>query len=68
MISPEDAVADLYRMAVVEERTTSTARLRTLSNYCVQELERPRETNGPGLRIRGTGEQRQDGGGLSTLE
>lgn len=40
MISPDDAVGDLYRMAVVEERTTSTARLRTLSNYCVQELER----------------------------
>ena len=40
MISPDDAVGDLYRMAVVEERTTSPARLRMLSDYCVQELER----------------------------
>ena len=40
MISPDDAVGDLYRLAVVEERTTSTARLRRLSDYCVQELER----------------------------
>ena len=68
MISPDDAVGDLYRMAVVEERTTSTARLRVLSNYRVQALERPCKTNGPGPRTCGAGKRRQDGDGLSTVE
>ncbi len=39
MISPDDAVQDLYRIAVVEGRTTSTVRLKMLADYCVQELE-----------------------------
>ena len=40
MISPDDTTGDLYRIAVVEEKATSTARLQTFSDYCVQELER----------------------------
>ena len=40
MISLEDAVGDLYRIAVVEGKATSTARMQTFSGYCVQELER----------------------------
>ncbi|MCY4488875.1 MAG: hypothetical protein OXF11_17400 [Deltaproteobacteria bacterium] len=40
MISLDEAVQDLYRIAVVEGRTTSTLRLQTLADYCVQELER----------------------------
>lgn len=38
MITLQDAVDDLYRIAVVEGKTTSTSRLRVLANYCVQEL------------------------------
>ena len=38
MISLQDAVDDLYRVAVVEGRTTSTNRLKTLADYCIQEL------------------------------
>lgn len=40
MVSLEDAVGDLYRIAVVEGKATSTARMQTFSDYCVQELER----------------------------
>lgn len=40
MISPDDAVQDLYRIAILEGRTTSTIRLKMLADYCVQELER----------------------------
>lgn len=40
MISPYDAVADLYRIAVVEGKSTSVQRLQKLADYCVQELER----------------------------
>ena len=40
MISPHDAVQDLYRIAILEDRTTSTIRLQMLADYCVQELER----------------------------
>lgn len=40
MISPDDAVQDLYRIAILEGRTTSTVRLQMLADYCVQELER----------------------------
>ena len=40
MISPDDAAGDLYRIAVVEGKATSTARLQMFSSYCVQELER----------------------------
>ena len=40
MISPDEAVKDLYRIAVLEGRTTSTIRLQMLADYCVQELER----------------------------
>ena len=39
MISLQEAVDDLHRIAVVEGKTTSTSRLNVLANYCVQELE-----------------------------
>ena len=32
--------SDLYRIAVVEGKTTSTVRLRMFSDYCVQEADR----------------------------
>ncbi|MDE0523504.1 MAG: hypothetical protein OXH79_16250 [Boseongicola sp.] len=38
MITLQDAVDDLYRMTVIEERRTSTKRLDVLADYCVQEL------------------------------
>ena len=38
MITLQDAVDDLYRMTVIEERGTSTKRLDVLADYCVQEL------------------------------
>lgn len=38
MISLQDAVDDLYRIAVVEGKATSTSRLNVLADYCVQEL------------------------------
>ena len=38
MISAQDAVDDLYRIAVAERRATSTARLDVLADFCVQEL------------------------------
>lgn len=38
MISLQDAVDDLYRLAVIERRRTSTKRLDVLANFCVQEL------------------------------
>ena len=44
MLVPQDAVDSLYRTAVAEDKTTSTARLDTLAEYCVQEL------TGRGLR------------------
>ena len=40
MISWQDAVGDLYRIAVQEGRSTSTARLDSLADFCVQELSR----------------------------
>ena len=40
MISLQDAVDDLYRVAVIEGKTTSTARLQLLADYCLQELAR----------------------------
>ena len=40
MITAQDAVVDLYRIAVAEERKTSTSRLDVLADYCVQELTR----------------------------
>ena len=40
MITAQQAVDDLYRIAVMEKRATSTARLDTLAEYCVQELNR----------------------------
>ena len=39
MITAQDAVDDLYRIAVTERKATSTARLDVLADYCVQELE-----------------------------
>ena len=40
MISVQDAIDDLYRIAVAEDKATSTTRLETLADYCVQELTR----------------------------
>lgn len=38
MIVLQDAVDDLYRLTVIEERRTSTKRLDVLADCCVQEL------------------------------
>ena len=38
MITDQDAVNDLYRIAVTERKATSTARLDVLADFCVQEL------------------------------
>ena len=38
MITAQDAVDALYRIAVTEEKATSTARLDVLADFCVQEL------------------------------
>ena len=40
MLVAQDAVDSLYRTAVTEDKTTSTARLDTLAEFCVQELTR----------------------------
>ena len=40
MITAQDAVDHLYRIAVTENKATSTARLDTLAEFCVQELAR----------------------------
>ena len=40
MITAQQAVDDLYRIAVTEKKATSTARLDSLAEYCVQELNR----------------------------
>lgn len=40
MISAQEAVDDLYRIAVAEEKATSTARLDVLADFCVQEVDR----------------------------
>ena len=40
MISWQDAVGDLFRIAVTEGRATSTARLDSLAEFCVQQLSR----------------------------
>ena len=40
MISIQDAIDDLFRIAVAEDKATSTTRLETLADYCVQELVR----------------------------
>ena len=40
MISIQNAIDDLYRIAVTEDKATSTIRLETLADYCVQELAR----------------------------
>ena len=39
MISLQDAVDDLYRLAVVEGKRTSTVRLSTLAAMCIEHLE-----------------------------
>ena len=38
-LSVQEAIEHLYRVAVVEEKTTSAARLSRLADFCVQELE-----------------------------
>lgn len=40
MITAQDAVDDLYRVAITEEKATSTSRLDLLADFCVQELTR----------------------------
>ena len=40
MITAQDAVDQLFRVAVTENKATSTARLDTLAELCVQELTR----------------------------
>ncbi len=40
MITAQEAVDDLYRIAVTEESSTSTARLDLLADFCVQEVNR----------------------------
>ena len=40
MITAQDAVDDLYRIAVTEDKATSTSRLDVLADFCVQELTR----------------------------
>lgn len=42
MITAQDAVDALYRIAVTEEKATSTSRLDVLADFCVQELTRRR--------------------------
>ena len=40
MLTAQHAVDHLYRVAVTENKATSTARLDTLAEFCVQELTR----------------------------
>ena len=40
MIAAQDAVDHLFRVAVTEEKATSTSRLDVLADFCVQELQR----------------------------
>ena len=40
MITAQQAVDHLYRVAVTENKATSTARLDTLAEFCVHELSR----------------------------
>ena len=40
MISIQDAIDDLHRIAVTEDKATSTTRLETLADFCTQELQR----------------------------
>lgn len=40
MISIQNAIDDLYRIAVAEDKATSTTRLETLADFCIQELAR----------------------------
>ena len=40
MISLQHAVDDLFRIAVVEGKSTSTGRLKKLADFCVEQLER----------------------------
>ena len=40
MTSLDDAIADLHRIVYLESKPTSPARLNTLADFCVQELER----------------------------
>ena len=40
MLVAQDAVDSLYRTAVTEDKMTSTTRLDTLAEFCVQELMR----------------------------
>ena len=42
MITAQAAVDDLFRVAVTEEKATSTSRLDVLADFCVQELHRRR--------------------------
>ena len=50
MITLEKTVADLYQIAVIEGKRTSTLRLGSLADLCVQELER-RHVVGAGKEV-----------------
>ena len=39
MITLQDAVDDLYRIAIIERKSTSKSRLDVLADYCVEQLE-----------------------------
>ena len=39
MITIQDAIDDLYRIAIVERKSTSSIRLNVLADFCVQELQ-----------------------------
>ena len=39
-VTVEEAIEHLYRVAVIEQKTTSPVRLSGLAGFCVQELER----------------------------
>lgn len=49
-VTVEAAIEHLYRVAVVEEKTTSPARLSGLAEFCVQELEK-RGVGGVGAEV-----------------
>ena len=49
-VTVQEAIAHLYRVAVVEQKTTSPARLSGLADFCVQELEK-RGVSGVGAEV-----------------
>ncbi len=49
-VTVQEAIEHLYRVAVVEQKTTSPARLSGLADFCVQELEK-RGVSGVGAEV-----------------